>query len=70
MTDHQQDIIDALEKALADARTGRLEAFAFAGTGHGDHAIAFAFNGKKPGERSRLLNALAKAGEMVGRAEK
>ncbi len=70
MTDHQQTMIEALEKALIDARSGRLEAFAFAGIGHGDHCLAFALDTEKPGEREKLFGALAKVSDLVMRAEK
>jgi hypothetical protein len=70
VTDYQQTMIEALERALADARSGRLEAFAFAGTGHGDHALAFALETERPGERLKLLGALVKVSDLIVRAEK
>lgn len=70
MTDYQQTMIEALERALADAHSGRLEAFAFAGIGHGDHAISFALETEKPGERTELLRALVKVFCLIVGAEK
>ncbi|MGE4324191.1 MAG: DNA translocase FtsK [Sphingobium sp.] len=60
-------MIDALEKALADARSGRLEAFAFAGIGHGDDVLSFSFDDDRPDDQVKLLTTIAKLYRIVGR---
>jgi len=68
MSNHQSCMIEALEKALSDARSGRLIAFAFVGVGQGEHAIAYAFDDDKPGEQMFLLGAMQKAeGEVAAK---
>lgn len=44
MTDQQASMIAALEQALVDAKSGRLTAFAFAGTGNGEHVLAYSYD--------------------------
>jgi len=61
MTDHQATMVDALQRALMDAQSGRLTAFAFVGVGKAEHAIAYAFDDEKPGEQMFLLGAIEKA---------
>ncbi len=65
MTEHQAIMIHALEKALVDARSGRLSAFAFMGVGRGEHAIAYAFDDAKPDEQLFLLGAIDKAESQI-----
>lgn len=61
MNSNQKSMIIALEKALEDARSGRLIAFAFCGVGRNEHAICYAFDDEKPGEQMFLLGAIEKA---------
>jgi hypothetical protein len=44
MSDDRACMIHALENALADARSGRLTAFAMAGLGQGEHVISYSFD--------------------------
>ena len=65
MTEHQACMIEALEAALADAKSGRLAAFAFAGVGHGEHVISYAFDEDDGAEHMFLLGAIEAAEAKV-----
>tara|TARA_R110000782_G_scaffold167129_9_gene259336 strand:- start:74948 stop:75184 length:237 start_codon:yes stop_codon:yes gene_type:complete len=51
---HQQVMIAALERALEDARSGRLVAFTFAGLGRNETVTAFAFDETDPEECMKI----------------
>jgi hypothetical protein len=55
VSDNQQIMIEALEQALVDARSGRLEAFGFAGIGHGNHVLCFAYDENRDGQQGLLM---------------
>ena len=61
MTEQQASMIAALEQALVDAKSGRLTAFAFAGTGNGEHVIAYSYDDASDDEWFKLLGAVDKA---------
>lgn len=61
MNDQQASMIAALEQALVDARSGRLTAFAFAGTGNGEHVIAYSYDDACDNAWFWLLGAVDKA---------
>ncbi|WP_069337192.1 hypothetical protein [Sphingobium yanoikuyae] len=54
---HQSTLIYALERALADARSGRLHGFASAGIGQGEHVLAYSFNDEDAFTHVRMAEA-------------
>lgn len=69
MNSNQKTMIIALEKALEDARSGRLVAFAFCGVGRNEHAICYAFDDEKPDDWFYLIGAVDKLRcEIIGPA--
>ena len=60
MSEHQASMIAALEQALVDAKSGRLTAFAFAGTGNGEHVTACSYDDADDYEWFKLLGAVDK----------
>ena len=53
-------MIGALEQALVDAKSGRLTAFAFAGTGDGEHVVAYSYDDEGENDWYWLLGAVDK----------
>lgn len=62
---HKMVLIEALEQALADARSGRLSAFAFAGIGHGEHVLSYSFDDLKPDDWFYLIGAVDKVRSAI-----
>jgi hypothetical protein len=66
MSSHQETLVEALEEALKDAKSGRLIAFAFAGVGHDEHVLAYSFDDNDADAWWHLIGAVDKVrGKLV-----
>lgn len=69
MSDQENPIVTSLEQALADARSGRLTAYAFAGIGNNEHVTCYYYPDDMEGQDQSLIAAVGVvAGELMAEA--